>query len=58
MSKIKLQVEHGFGRAKGMDEFGNSYTTFEVDSFAQQENGFCAECGEEYCTDCVEEIDV
>jgi hypothetical protein len=66
----RLTIDGGISRRTAIDEHGNSYTEFEVDYFAEQSDGECAICGrrissgwlcldggEEYCVDCVVEVD-
>jgi hypothetical protein len=64
---MKLKVTGGISRLQAEDKHGNAYIEFEVDYFAEQQDGECAMCGktinhgwlcldggEEYCTSCVE----
>jgi hypothetical protein len=46
MKTIKLSNIEGI-RKSGTDEYGNFWTQFEVDYFADQEPGECAICGAE-----------
>ena len=45
-STVYLDNVSGIGRLSGVDEHGNSWIQFEVDYFAEQDDGACAICGE------------
>jgi hypothetical protein len=42
---IRLHHIEGIARRTGIDENGNWWTQFEVDTFAEQEPGECCLCG-------------
>lgn len=43
--EIRLHDVTGFSRKSGIDAHGNTWLEFEVDYFAEQEDGECAICG-------------
>ena len=45
-STVYLNNVSGIGRLSGVDEHGNSWIQFEVDYFAEQNDGECSICGE------------
>jgi len=45
-STVYLNNVSGISRLSGVDEHGNSWIQFEVDYFAEQDDGECAICGE------------
>jgi hypothetical protein len=46
-TKPQLTITGGISRKQAQDEHGNAFIEFEVDSFAGEEPGECAHCGEE-----------
>ena len=45
-STVYLNNVSGISRLSGVDEHGNSWIQFEVDYFAEQNDGECVICGE------------